>query len=117
MKIIPHSETQELLPFIEQVTVVARQATCNDAHCGSIIIKDGEIIGSGFNSPPGEEESERRCHCKKTDFDTRVTDKTCCVHAEQRAIMDALRNNSEKIVGSRLYFIRVDSEGNKKFAR
>ena len=37
-----------------------------------------------------------------------MTDKTCCVHAEQRAIMDALRNNTNKIMGSTLYFIRLD---------
>jgi hypothetical protein len=41
-----------------------------------------------------------------------VTDKTCCVHAEQRAIMDALSSHPDKIKGSRLYFVRLDSEGN-----
>lgn len=34
------------------------------------------------------------------------------MHAEQRAIMDALRTNPDKIFGARLYFIRLDDEGN-----
>ena len=50
-----------------------------------------------------------------TSFDSlvahpKVTDKTCCIHAEQRAIMDALINNSDKLFGSRLYFIRLDED-------
>lgn len=48
----------------------------------------------------------------KDGYHKKVTDKTCCVHAEQRAIMDALRKNSEKLSGSRLYFIRLDKAGN-----
>lgn len=40
-----------------------------------------------------------------------MTDKTCCVHAEQRAIMDALRNNSNEIAGSSLYFVRLNKNG------
>ena len=45
-----------------------------------------------------------------------MTDKTSCVHAEQRAIMDALKNNSEGLVWSRLYFVRLDDEGEISFA-
>jgi len=45
-------------------------------------------------------------------YNKKITDKTCCVHAEQRAIMDALRNNPSKIEGSRLYFMRLDKDNN-----
>ena len=41
-----------------------------------------------------------------------MTDKTCCIHAEQRAIMDALSKNPIKLIGSRLYFIRLDDKDN-----
>ena len=34
------------------------------------------------------------------------------MHAEWRAIMDALKNNPEKIKGSKLYFTKVHEDGN-----
>ena len=74
-------------------------------------MKDGEIIGQGFNSPPQNLESQRRCHCDKAQYHKKVTDKTCCIHAEQRAILDALKFASDKLIGSDLYFIRLDPEG------
>lgn len=38
-------------------------------------------------------------------------DKTCCVHAEWNAIIDALQNHPKEIKGSTLYFMRVNDEG------
>jgi len=38
----------------------------------------------------------------KDSLDRKVTDKTCCMHAEQRAIFDALRRNPEKLDGSKM---------------
>lgn len=108
MKYLTGSEEQEGLQYIYEVSHVALRATCERSRCGSVIVKDGEIIGRGFNSPPHDDESERRCSIEKGSYDKKVTDKTCCVHAEQRAIMDALRHHPEKISGSRLYFIRLD---------
>ncbi len=90
----------------------ALNSTCNRHKCGAVIIKDGAIIGKGFNSPPQNKEEQRRCTYSKESYNKKVTDKTCCMHAEQRAIMDALRNNPDKIVGSRLYFMRLDKDNN-----
>ena len=95
---------------------VAKQATCGRSKCGSVIVKDGEIIGSGFNSPAGNLESQRRCDTEKSSYHRKVTDKTCCVHAEERAILDTLRQNPEKIIGSTLYFIRLDEDGQLIFS-
>lgn len=76
-----------------------------------MIVENDEIIGTGFNSPPGEKESQRRCSNDKDTYNKKVTDKTCCVHAEQRAIMNALIDAPDKIIGSRLYFVRIDENG------
>jgi len=102
--------------FIHEAIKEAKKSTCYRSKCGAIIVKDNEIIGIGFNSPPGDLESQRRCFVSKNDYDKKVTDKTCCIHAEQRAIIDALRRNPEKIKDSVLYFIRLDENGNKTFA-
>lgn len=42
------------------------------------------------------------------------SDKTCCIHAEQRAIFDALKMYPSQIEGSHLFFIRLDDENNPK---
>lgn len=97
--------------YFDMAATIAKNSTCLRSKCGSIIVKEDKIIGQGFNSPPGGKELQRRCLENKLYYHKKVTDKTCCVHAEQRAIMDALRNNPSRIEGSRLYFARLDSAG------
>lgn len=116
MRYLSGKEEKTALEYLAKASEVALQATCSRSKCGSVIVKGNEIIGEGYNSPPLELESQRRCSVSKYYYDPKVTDKTCCMHAEQRAIMDALRKNPDKILGSRLYFIRVDEEGNTKKA-
>lgn len=91
----------------------AKKATCKRDLCGAVIMKDGVVIGEGWNSPAGNAEDQRMCGVEEYDWmKKKKADKTCCVHAEWRAIMDALRKNSNEIIGSTLYFTRVDAEGN-----
>lgn len=101
-------------PFFKILIKEAKKATCTRSKCGAILLKDGEIIGTWYNSPPNSLESQRRCSCEKSMYHKKVTDKTCCIHAEQRAIFDALKNNWEKILWSRLYFIRLDEDDTPK---
>ncbi len=108
MRYLFGDEEKKAFEYIAKATEVAKSATCECSKCGSVIVQVDEIIGSGFNSPPQDLESQRRCSCSKDSYHKKVTDKTCCVHAEQRAIMDALRKNPKKLLGSRLYFIRLD---------
>ncbi len=112
MKCLSGNEEKQALEYIKKAAEVAQNATCTKAKCGSVIVKSGEIIGTGFNSPPRNLEGQRRCSNSKDSYHKKVTDKTCCVHAEQRAIMDALSKNPEKLSGSTLYFIRLDSNKN-----
>ncbi len=103
-------------PWMAKAAEVAARATCGRSKCGSVIVRNNEIIGEGFNSPPGNADNQRRCDVEKSSYHAKVTDKTCCVHAEERAIMDALRRNPEKLPGSTLWFIRLDAEGKPKFS-
>lgn len=109
-------DTKESGKWMFAAAEVANKATCGRSRCGSVIVKDDEVIGEGFNSPAGNLESQRRCNADKSSYHRKVTDKTCCVHAEERAIMDALRRNPDKLAGSTLYFIRLDEEGEPKFS-
>ena len=111
MRILSGRELQSAIDFIAQAALVAKRATCERSKCGSIIVKKNKMIGLGFNSPPGSLESQRRCSIPKVFYHEKVTDKTCCIHAEQRAIDDALTNNPKDLEGSRLYFVRLDGVG------
>ncbi len=98
--------------ILRELIKIAKDSTCQRSKCGSIITKNKKIIGKGFNSPPGNLEPQRRCSIEKSDYNQKVTDKTCCIHAEQRAMFDALSKNSKKLKGSTLFFLRLD-ENNK----
>ena len=91
---------------------IATEATCHQAHCGSVIVaKDKTVIGRGYNAPPLGDESQRQCAATYQSDKKPKSDKTCCIHAEWNAILDALAHHPDKIVGSTLYFMRVDSDG------
>lgn len=115
MRVLTGAERDQAEHFMQEAVLVARQAICDDAHCGAVIVKDGEIVGRGFNAPPTGTKT-KRCHIPKTAYHARVTDKTCCVHAEVRAVMDALRSHPGKLAHATLYFIRVDERGEKKYS-
>lgn len=126
MRYLSGDQEKKALGYIAIAAEVAQNSTCQRSRCGSIVVHErvpeGEsalesmIIGRGFNSPPGEKGKQRRCSQSKDSYHAKVTDKTCCVHAEQRAIVDALKINSHKIAGSRLYFIRLDEDGKPSWA-
>jgi deoxycytidylate deaminase len=116
MKYLKSLEKQTALKYLELTAKQAQKSTCLRSKCGSIIIKDNKIIGIGFNSPPGNLKSQQRCLLKNQLSDKFKSDKTCCVHAEQRAIMDALAKNPRELKGSRLYFIRLDKDDKMKYA-
>lgn len=97
--------------LFKELTKIAQMSSCHRSKCGSIIIKDNKIIGKGYNSQPCNIEGE----CFKDDLPKDFkSDKTCCIHAEQRAILDSLRNSPDDIIGSILLFIRLDENNNPK---
>jgi deoxycytidylate deaminase len=112
MKRVIGTELDAIRPFFEAAAEVARKATCHKGHCGTVIVKNGEIIGKGYNGPAFDDEANRTCD---NTYDLSVKpkfDKTCCTHAEWRAIIDGCKSNAGKISGSILYFMRVDDAGN-----
>ncbi len=88
----------------------ARRALCLKKKCGAVIVRDGRVIGEGYNAPPLDREEHRICR-EAFDPGKPKYDRTCCLHAEWRAIMDALRRNPDQLPGSTIYFTRVDENG------
>jgi len=113
MEYLSGPQEQEAMGWMEKAAEVAKNALCLKAKCGTVIVKDGEIIGQGYNAPPLDRTEQRRCTDVFVPGKPKY-DKTCCVHAEWRAITDALKRNPDKIQGSKLYFTRVDEQGTVK---
>ena len=113
MEYLKAQQEKEAVNWMEKTAEIARKALCFQAKCGTVIIKGEEVIGEGYNAPPLDKEENRTCD-KEFGFGKPNYDKTCCVHAEWRAITDAIKRNSEKIKGSKLYFTRVDENGKIK---
>lgn len=112
MKILTSIEEKEALRFFDEAAKIASQSLCFRAHCGSVIVKNGKIISEGFNSPPQNNPEFRTC-LDEYDIPSGFRhDRTCCIHAEQRAINEALKVGKD-LTGSRIYFIAVDENGNK----
>ena len=102
--------------FLEAARV-AQGALCLNAKCGSVIVLNGEIIGSGYNAPP--QDKEQNSKCLEIDYDRSKKPKydlTCCVHAEWRAIKDALVKQHQKLSGATLYYVRIGEDGEIKFS-
>lgn len=99
--------------FFAMAAGIARQATCKRARCGSVVVSSsGKVLGTGFNAPPLGEESQRQCDYEDFNLTAKTkSDKTCCVHAEWNAILNACINHGAEVEGSTLYFMRVDEEG------
>ena len=104
--LIPHRH------YFQLAAEIAQSAQCHQARCGAVIVRDGNVIGSGFNGPPLGKESNRTCGSQRNVLIKPKYDKTCCIHAEWRAILNACKAHPDKIVGSTLYFMRIDDSGN-----
>lgn len=102
-----HHNNEAAIRWMQEAGAMAGRALCHRKKCGAVVVVGGEIIGRGYNAPPLDDEANRLCD-ESLDTVKPKYDRTCCVHAEWRAIMDALRNAPEKIVGSKLYFARVE---------
>ncbi len=96
---------------MDEAAAAARNALCKKARCGAVIVKDDTIIGRGYNAPPLDDDENRMCNADRSRGEPKY-DKTCCIHAEWRAIMDALCNHPDQIEGSTLYFMRINADGN-----
>jgi deoxycytidylate deaminase len=99
--------------YFQMAAEEARKATCLRGKCGAVIVLNNEVIGSGFNAPPKNDEKSRKCALELVNSCKPKSDRTCCVHAEWRAIIEALRTGKD-LAGSTLYFVRVDDAGNIK---
>ena len=65
MKNLTNQEEEIANQFMEEAVKIAMNSTCERAKCGSVIVKNGGVIGRGFNSPPNNLEEQRKCKNNK----------------------------------------------------
>ncbi|MBI2609564.1 hypothetical protein HYW53_00100 [Candidatus Giovannonibacteria bacterium] len=111
MKLIPLDQYKEMKWFNETARVAAN-SLCLRAKCGAVIVKYGKIIGEGFNSPPQNNPELRTCLNEYEIPAGFRHDRTCCIHAEQRAIQDAIKKRND-MESATIYFVCVDENGDK----
>ncbi len=111
MKILPESSNLSFIGI--QVRHMAILSTCKRSKCGAVIVNElGFVLAKGYNSMP--------CHaitdCFKDSLaPTFKSDRTCCVHAEQRAIIDILTKNYP-LDNTSLFFLRIDENCNPLYS-
>jgi dCMP deaminase len=92
--------------YLNIAKAVSMRSTCLKKHYGAVIVKNGEIISTGYNNPP---RGEAHCAtCSKTSCrDGDVGEFASCpsVHAEQNAIISAARTD---MLGADLYLAGYD---------
>ena len=72
--------------FLKLAMLASERATCPRMHCGCVLVKDKNVISTGYNgSIPGDE------HCE--DAGCMIVDNHCVrtVHAEMNALIQAAR--------------------------
>ena len=112
MRILKGNEEQRAIRYFEKAASVALNSKCLKVKCGSVITHNNKIIGKGWNSPPNDKSID---YCIKEilpeDF---KSEKHCCLHAEQRAVMDAMKNylHLKMFKDTRIYFMRLDKDNN-----
>ncbi len=111
MRRLTGTEEAAAIRWMHEAGTAAEEALCLKAKCGTVIVADDSVIGRGYNAPPGDDPAHRTCLEPYDGSGKPKYDHTCCMHAEWRAIIDALKRNSGKLPGSRLYFTRVDENG------
>jgi deoxycytidylate deaminase len=109
MKYLLNEEHDKAWKLLLASADIAKDSSCLRSRCGSIITnQNGSILGCGWNSLPCNKTPEV---CIKDSLPKDFkSDKTCCVHAEQRAITNALMRGNDVKDGI-IYFVRLDEVG------
>lgn len=98
--------------YLNIAEAVLQRSTCLRRKYGAVIVKDDEIIATGYNgSPRGQKNccDTGFCYRKQANIPHGEKYETCCgVHAEMNAIISASRRD---MIGSTLYLAGREADG------
>lgn len=87
--------------FLKLAMIASERATCPRMHCGCVMVKDKEVVSTGYNgSIPGDE------HCE--DVGCLIVDNHCVrtVHAEMNALVQAAKHG-KSVDGATAYITNM----------
>lgn len=96
--------------YLDIAKVVSMRSTCLTRQYGAVIVKDDEIIATGYNGAPrGIENCCDKGYCKRKQSAIKMEDYSdcCSVHAEQNAIISAARRD---MLGATLYLVGREND-------
>lgn len=100
--------------YLDIAQSVSERSTCLRRHFGCVIVKNDEIISTGYNGAPrGRKNCDELgcCYREKMDIPRGERYELCrSVHAEQNAIISAARKD---IIGGTLYMVGVNASTNE----
>lgn len=101
--------------YLDIALAVSKRSTCLKRHYGCVIVKDDEIIATGYNgSPRGEQNCCDKGICPRMDIPHNSGNYSDCpsVHAEQNAMLSASRKD---LIGATLYLAGEEFISNDKW--
>ncbi len=97
--------------YLDIAQSVSERSTCLRRHYGCVIVKNDEIISTGYNGAPrGRKNCDELGYCyrEKMDIPRGERYELCrSVHAEQNAIISAARRD---LIGSVMYIVGVNAK-------
>lgn len=99
--------------YIKIAEAVSLRSTCLRKHHGAVIVKNGEIISTGYNNPPRGEKHCTECTKCGNGKDEAAYLSCPAVHAEQNAIISASRRD---MIGATLYLAGIDVKSGEPVA-
>ena len=120
---------EEAMIWLRVAEDVARRSLCLRQKCGAVIVSSGnDMLGFGYNSPPNDKKLEKCLkdeikeaiiNAIKNDKEIKITNPTCCLHAEERAVLNALENKTDPCAkkedlfkGSCIYYVSLGKDDN-----
>lgn len=98
--------------YLDIAEVASQRSTCIRRHFGAVIVKEDEIISSGYNGAPRGRKNcvdVGKCIREELKIPRGERYELCrSVHAEANAIISASRSN---MIGSHLYLVGVEHNG------
>lgn len=96
--------------YLNIATVVAQRSTCIRRQYGCVVVKNDEIIATGYNgSPRGTANCCDTGKCEREEKHIphgQQYEKCRAVHAEQNAIISAARS---ELIGSTMYLVGLEN--------
>lgn len=107
------SRPAKLEYYMQTAKAVCKRSTCLRRRYGAVIVKDDQIISTGYNgNPRGTSNCCDTGECNRTGMKHNDADYSMCnaVHAEMNAMLSASRLD---MIGAEMYLYGEDADGNE----